>query len=49
MLQGFEAIGFKVLPYANYILFAAAIAMTTGLAIIVAKKKPAVETLPKFR
>ncbi len=39
MLQGFEAIGFNVLPYANYILFAAAIAMATGLAIIVAKKK----------
>ena len=40
MLQGFEAIGFSVLPYANYILFAAAITMTVGLIIIVSKKKP---------
>jgi len=40
MLQGFDAIGFSILPYANYILFAAAIAMTTGLMIIVLKKKP---------
>jgi len=39
MLQGFEAIGYSVLPYATYILFAAAIAMTAGLIIIVAKKK----------
>lgn len=45
MLQGFEAIGFSVLPYANYILFAAAIAMTVGLIVIVAKKKPAIEAI----
>ena len=37
MLQGFEAIGFNVLPYANYILFAAAIIMTTGLILIIQK------------
>ncbi|HRH48416.1 MAG TPA: hypothetical protein PLP23_06685 [Panacibacter sp.] len=39
MLQGFEAIGFSVLAYANYVLFAAAIAMTAGLIIIVVKRK----------
>lgn len=44
MLQGFEAIGYSVLPYATYILFAAAIAMTAGLIIIVAKKKRIVNT-----
>jgi hypothetical protein len=37
MLQGFEAIGFNVLPYANYILLAAAIIMTTGLILMVQK------------
>lgn len=39
MLQGFEAMGYNILPYATYILFAAAIAMTAGLIIIVVKKK----------
>ncbi len=48
MLQGFEAIGFSVLPYANYILFAAAIAMFSGLAFIVAKKKRINEDLPNI-
>lgn len=38
MLQGFEAIGFSVLTYANYVLFAAAIIMAIGLIILLFKK-----------
>ncbi|HRI21747.1 MAG TPA: hypothetical protein PLA68_12375, partial [Panacibacter sp.] len=38
MLQGFEAIGYHAFSYANYVLFGAAILMTTGLVFISGKR-----------